>query len=363
MASLELQHIRKSFGEQRSVDDVSLVVDDGELLVLLGPSGCGKSTLMRIISGLETPTGGEVLIGGRVVTRLRPKDRNVAMVFQSYALYPHLSLFENIAFPLRVRGLKKAEVDAKVRWSAGLVGIEHLLARKPRQTSGGERQRVALARSLVRDPAVFLLDEPLSNLDAKMRHTAREELRNFQKRVNATWVHVTHDQTEAMGLGDRIVVMESGRVRQIGTPREIYLRPADTFVATFVGTPAMNLIELADHTLGFRPEHLQPRAGLPADADVLEVTLQVQRIEYLGNELLFYGLTGRTLPEAKVVARVPSTQAMSVEEGQLASFAVRRGDLCRFDKTSGLALLVSSPGADAIGGRRSTGALGLQHVH
>jgi len=337
MASLELKGIHKVFGEQHAVEDVNLSVGDGELLVLLGPSGCGKSTLMRIISGLETPTQGDVVIGGRVVTRLRPKDRNVAMVFQSYALYPHMTIYENIAFPLRVRGIKDKAVEDKVRWAAQLVNIERLLDRKPRQTSGGERQRAALARSLVRDPAVFLLDEPLSNLDAKMRNAAREELRHFQNRVNVTWVHVTHDQTEAMGLGDRIVVMDKGRVRQIGTPEEIYLHPADTFVATFVGTPPMNLVEMDTHTLGFRPESFLHREFFGAGADVLAVSFRVQRVEYLGNERLIYGLTEGDLPEAKVVARIPTSLSTPVEEGRVANFGVRRSDLAFFDKSTGLA--------------------------
>jgi multiple sugar transport system ATP-binding protein len=345
MASLELKGIHKAFAGQHAVENINLAVGDGELLVLLGPSGCGKSTLMRIISGLETPTQGEVVIGERTVTHLRPKDRNVAMVFQSYALYPHLSIYENIAFPLRVRGLKDKDVAAKVRWAAELVDIVRLLDRKPRQTSGGERQRTALARSLVRDPAVFLLDEPLSNLDAKMRNSAREELRHFQKRVNVTWVHVTHDQTEAMGLGDRIVVMDKGHVRQIGTPQEIYLKPADTFVATFVGTPPMNLIELPTYTLGFRPENFLHREFFGGEGELFDVSFRIQRVEYLGNERLVYGLTQGGLPETKVVARIPTTLSTPLEEGRLANFAVRRSDLCAFDRQSGLTLPAGVPRA------------------
>src|SRR5690606_31663413 len=228
-------------------------------------------TLLRMIAGLEAPTAGDIIIGDRVVTRLHPKDRNIAMVFQNYALYPHLSVYENIAFPLRVRGDKSAEVDKKVRWAAGLVGIDKLLDRKPRHTSGGQRQRTALARSLVRDPDVFLLDEPLSNLDAKLRHSAREELRSFQERVGLTSIYVTHDQVEAMGLGDRIVIMSGGVIRQIGTPEEIYQAPADSFVATFVGSPPMNLVPHGAQSIGFRPENLLPAAQLPAGTDALEI--------------------------------------------------------------------------------------------
>jgi multiple sugar transport system ATP-binding protein len=338
MASLELRNVGKAFGSLKSLDNINLNVKDGELVVLLGPSGCGKSTLMRIISGLETPTEGEVVIGDRNVTGLRPKDRNIAMVFQSYALYPHLSIFENIAFPLRVRGVGNTVVDEKVRWAAGLVDIERLLERKPRQTSGGERQRTALARSLVRDPSVFLLDEPLSNLDSKMRNSAREELREFQDRIGVTWIHVTHDQTEAMGLGDRIVVMDKGQIRQIGTPEDVYQRPADTFVATFLGTPPMNLIGFDEHTLGIRPENMHERKAFSGSEDVVGLPLRLQRMEYLGNEKLLYGVTEGDLPSTKIIARVPIDNSTSYEPGQLLQFAARRVDLSYFDRHTGTAI-------------------------
>jgi len=340
MASLELRGIHKFFQQQHSINDVSLKVEDGELLILLGPSGCGKSTLMRIISGLETPTEGEVLINDRAVTQLRPKDRNVAMVFQNYALYPHLSLYENIAFPLRVRGkdgIRGTSVDEKVRWAAKMVNIDHLLDRKPRQTSGGERQRTALARSLVRDPDVFLLDEPLSNLDAKMRHTAREDLREFQHRVKGTWVYVTHDQTEAMGMGDRVVVLNKGQIRQIGTPQEIYLRPADTFVATFVGMPPMNLIEADEDVIGFRPEHYLPRTFFGNESGLVDIPMRLRRVEYLGSERLFYGETEGRYPATRVIARIPGTLPYSQDIGELAPFAVRSSDLSLFDPETRLA--------------------------
>lgn len=330
MADLELRKISKQFDRQFAVKDVNLHVQDGELVVLLGPSGCGKSTLMRLIAGLESPTQGQVLIGGQDKTPLRPKDRNVALVFQSYALYPHLSIYENIAFPLRVRGVPSKTVDAKVMWAARLLDIERLLQRKPRHTSGGERQRTALARSLVRDPAVFLLDEPLSNLDAKMRHAAREELRSFQHQVKATWIHVTHDQTEAMGLGDRIVVMDKGRVRQIGTPGEIYRYPADTFVATFVGSPPMNLMAMDDHILGFRPESCLPTAYFENEIDLFKVAFRLQRAEYLGNETLLYAVADAPLPSTKMIARIPSTLRLDVAQGERYEFAVRRSDLRYF---------------------------------
>src|SRR5450755_3899093 len=237
MAVVETRNLTKVFkeGELGAVNDVSLVTEEGEFLVFLGPSGSGKTTLLRMIAGLETPTSGEIFIGGRMVNDLSPRDRRIAMVFQSYALYPHLSVYKNIAFPLRAQNVKKELHKGKVEWAASLLGIGALLDRKPRELSGGERQRVALARAIVREPAVFLLDEPLSNLDAKLRASAREELEQFQKRIGTTAIYVTHDQVEAMAMGDRVVVMNFGSVRQIGTPAEVYDEPADTFVATFLG--------------------------------------------------------------------------------------------------------------------------------
>src|ERR687891_6276 len=228
--------------DRNAVDGIDIETSEGEYLVLLGPSGCGKTTLLRTIAGLEEATEGEVLIGGNVVNGLPPRARQVAMVFQSYALYPHKSVLQNIAFPLKAEKIDKAEREKKARWAAGLLGIEPLLDRKPRQLSGGERQRVALARALVREPSVFLLDEPLSNLDAKLRTSARDELKRFQQRVGTTTIYVTHDQAEAMGLGDRIAVLDQGQVHQVGHPVEVYDHPANTFVATFIGSPPMNLV-------------------------------------------------------------------------------------------------------------------------
>ncbi|HEY1235250.1 MAG TPA: ABC transporter ATP-binding protein, partial [Candidatus Binatia bacterium] len=222
MATVETRDIKKIFGDIVAVNGVNLLTRDGEFLVLLGPSGCGKSTLLRMIAGFEKPTEGELLIGGEVVNDLPPRARKIAMVFQSYALYPHMSVYKNIAFPLKAQRIGKSLIPQKVQWAASLFGIGHLLERKPRALSGGERQRVALARALVREPSVFLLDEPLSNLDAQLRASARDELQQFQRRIGITTVYVTHDQVEAMGLGDRIAVMKAGSVRQIGTPQEIY---------------------------------------------------------------------------------------------------------------------------------------------
>ncbi|MBM6593571.1 ABC transporter ATP-binding protein [Microvirga pudoricolor] len=340
MAQLEIRQVSKVFTDHTAVSNVSLTVNDGEFLVLLGPSGCGKSTLLRMIAGLELPTYGDIVIGGRLATRLQPKDRNIAMVFQNYALYPHLTVYENIAFPLRVRGANTKNVDEKVRWAAGLVGLDSLLKRKPRQMSGGERQRTALARSLVRDPDVFLLDEPLSNLDAKLRHSAREELRQFQDRVGVTSVYVTHDQVEAMGLGDRIVVMQGGTVRQIGTPEEIYQYPADTFVATFMGSPPMNLIQQDDITLGFRPENFLPESNYPSGSDVTRIAFRVYRVEYLGGDRLLYGHVCGGLPETPAIARIPSSVSYSPVVGSETPFAVATADLRRFETSSGRALPV-----------------------
>src|SRR5262247_1176811 len=261
MAVVTTRNLTKVFkeGELGAVNNVNLETREGEFLVFLGPSGSGKTTLLRMIAGLETPTRGEILIGGNVVNDLTPRERRIAMVFQSYALYPHLSVYKNIAFPLKAQGVPKDQHRKKVEWAAGLLGIGRLLDRKPRELSGGERQRVALARAIVREPSVFLLDEPLSNLDAKLRLSAREELERFQKRMGTTTIYVTHDQVEAMAMGDRVVVMNLGTVRQIGTPSEVYDEPADTFVATFLGSPPMNLVEIDDVLVGFRPEHFLPQ--------------------------------------------------------------------------------------------------------
>jgi multiple sugar transport system ATP-binding protein len=314
------------------VDDVSISVKTGELLVLLGPSGCGKSTLLRMLAGLEMPTFGEIHVGARDVTRLEPRERNVAMVFQNYALYPHLTIYENIAFPLRSRGgMTAAELDRRVRWAAGLVDIERLLERRPRQTSGGERQRTALARAMVREPDVFLLDEPLSNLDAKLRNSAREEIREFQRRVGVTTVYVTHDQMEAMGLGDRIAVMKSGQLRQLGTPKEIYHNPADTFVATFIGTPPMNLLQQQDGTsLGVRPEELQDARNLPPGMEGLRLDMRVRRIEFLGGEWLVHGIAEGHGPDSRITARLPVQAPPEVQEGEVWQTAAPAGVLRRF---------------------------------
>jgi multiple sugar transport system ATP-binding protein len=338
MGCVEIRAITKLFGEVRAVDQVDLATNEGEFLVLLGPSGCGKTTLLRMIAGIEEPTAGELVIDGRVVTNLPPRMRDIAMVFQSYALYPHMTVYKNIAFPLRTRGMDKEAAREKVQWAAGMFKIGHLLDRKPRELSGGERQRVALARAMVREPSVFLLDEPLSNLDALLRTSAREELRQFQRRVGVTTIYVTHDQVEAMGLGDRIVVMSQGRVRQVGTPMEIYKWPADTFVATFVGSPPMNLLDQDQEEilLGFRPETFLPANLVEGSEGVATYPFEVTYLENLGAERLVYGNVGEKSHARHVVSRLPGSVTVSIEAGKTYPFAVATRDLRFFDRKSGL---------------------------
>ncbi|MEM9319350.1 MAG: sn-glycerol-3-phosphate ABC transporter ATP-binding protein UgpC [Pseudomonadota bacterium] len=243
MAEIQLKNISKRWGAFVGVDNFDLTIADEEFLVLLGPSGCGKTTTMRMIAGLEDPTEGDIVIGDRVVNDLEPKDRDVAMVFQSYGLYPNMNVYDNIRFPLKVRKVPDSEHNERVMRAASMVELEPFLERRPAALSGGQRQRVALARAIVRQPQVFLMDEPLSNLDAKLRVSTRAQIKNLSHELKVTTVYVTHDQIEAMTLADRVVVMEKGVVQQVGTPTEIYDRPANTFVASFIGNPAMNLIE------------------------------------------------------------------------------------------------------------------------
>jgi multiple sugar transport system ATP-binding protein len=334
MATVEARRVTKQFDEVRAVDGIDLVAKEGEFLVLLGPSGCGKTTLMRLIAGLEQPTSGDILIDGKVVTDEPPRARNIAMVFQSYALYPHLTVERNISFPLRAIGMPRDQTRRKVEWAAKMFGIERFLDRKPRQLSGGERQRVALARAVVREPVVFLLDEPLSNLDAKLRNSARDELKQFQHQLGTTTIYVTHDQAEAMGLGDRIAVLNQGKVMQIGTPQEIYSRPTDIFVATFIGSPPMNLVEEDGTYLGFRPEAFLPRE-VGSSADTVTFPFRVTRVEYLGADRLVYGvLEGRT-PEAHVISKLPNNIRVDVSAGEKYDFVVHRNEIDRFDRASG----------------------------
>jgi ABC-type sugar transport system ATPase subunit len=336
MAVVEVRGLSKHFGDLRAVDGVDLASEEGEFLALLGPSGCGKTTLLRMIAGLEQPTSGEIYIGNELMNGLPPRVRKIAMVFQSYALYPHMTVYGNIAFPLKAEGMEKEERRKKVEWAARLLDIDRHLNRKPRHLSGGERQRVALARALVREPSVFLLDEPLSNLDAKLRAAARDDLLEFQRRVEITALYVTHDQVEAMGMGDRIAVMSAGKVRQFGTPEEVYNDPADTFVATFIGSPPMNLLDHHDQLVGFRPENFLPKTLALSDGDRTTFTFHVNRVEYLGSDRYLYGTVPALNRETKVISRLPSTVTVPVEPGRDHEFTVADTDLKFFDKERGL---------------------------
>ena len=306
MAAVRLDRVSKVFAGHAAVDNVSLSIRDGEFMVLVGPSGCGKSTTLRMIAGLEAATSGEIYFGDRLVTELEPRERNVAMVFQNYALYPHKTVYENIAFGLKMRSVDKEEVDKRVRRAAAMLGLEELLMRKPRQLSGGQMQRVALGRALVRQPDVFLLDEPLSNLDAKLRVRMREEIAKLHREIGVSTIYVTHDQVEAMTLGSRICVMKDGRIQQVGTPLEVYDRPANQFVAGFIGSPEMNFV--AGHleggvfragglalplsrrgadgeaTLGIRPEHLALTEG--REAGGVRIAARVTLVEQMGAQTL-----------------------------------------------------------------------------
>ena len=338
MGLVELQGIKKFFDNVRAVDGIELAIENGEFLVILGPSGCGKTTLMRMIAGLEKPTAGQIFIGGEDVTALPPRKRGVSMVFQSYALYPHMNVFNNIAFPLKAQSREKKydkrAIRDKVENTARLLEIDMLLDRRPRQLSGGQRQRVAIARAMVTQPAVLLLDEPLSNLDAKLRANARDELKEFQRSSNITAVFVTHDQIEAMGLGDRIVVMSHGKIQQIGTPQLIYDDPANEFVATFLGSPSMNILRSDAFSFGFRPENFLPKtlADNPENSRIFHY--YVKRVEYLGSDRLLYGyIHGHD--NDLTLAKVPSNVRVSLDVDCDYEFAVHNSDIKFFDRRSG----------------------------
>ncbi|HEV2673527.1 MAG TPA: sn-glycerol-3-phosphate import ATP-binding protein UgpC [Aliidongia sp.] len=312
MATVTLSAVTKSYGSTAVIHGVDCAIADGEFVVIVGPSGCGKSTLLRMVAGLEAITGGTIAIGERVVNRVEPKDRDIAMVFQNYALYPHMTVFQNMAYGLRIRGLSKDDIRARVDKAAEILQLGALLDRTPRQLSGGQRQRVAMGRAIVREPQVFLFDEPLSNLDAKLRVQMRVEIKRLQQRLGTTSIYVTHDQTEAMTLADRLIVLNGGVAEQIGRPIELYERPASLFVAGFIGSPAMNFLDgtmgegggvmLAGGTaltitsdvaagtavtLGIRPEHLVLAAEGEAAAH-----LHVEMVELLGADTIVYGTLG-----------------------------------------------------------------------
>lgn len=362
MAEIVLSGVTKRFGSTLAVDEVSMTIGDGEFMVFVGPSGCGKSTTLRMIAGLETVSDGQIHIGPREVTRLQPKDRNVAMVFQNYALYAHKNVYDNLGFGLKVRGTPKQEIEQRVRRAADLLGIGELLERKPKQLSGGQMQRVALGRALVRDPEVFLLDEPLSNLDAKMRVRMREEIGKLHNATGTSMIYVTHDQIEAMTLGDRIAVMKDGCVQQIGRPLEIYDHPVNMFVANFIGSPEMNMVEgrlngaagdiqvvcdgfalaLPERLLsrppqsdrivvGLRPEHL----SLVGEGEGM-IAAEVSHVEQMGAQTLIFCRSGETALNALV------NRNDHVRSGDRLSLSTSLPQVHLFDALDGESLLSAS---------------------
>ena len=327
MASIELVGAEKWFGDAQVIRGIDLRVEQGELVVFVGPSGCGKSTLLRMIAGLEETSRGRIMVGTRDATAEPPARRGLAMVFQSYALYPHLTVRENVGFPLKAAGLPKGEIDARVEEASRVLKLDGYLDRRPKDLSGGQRQRVAIGRSIVRDPAAFLFDEPLSNLDAALRVEMRLEIAKLHRALEATMIYVTHDQIEAMTLADRIVVLEAGRIAQVGTPRDLYHRPANLFVATFIGSPRMNVVpsaalpDLARGAahVGIRPEHLAPAGDGPL-AGVVEV------VEYLGAESYVVAACGAA---GQITMRLPGEAG--VAPGDPISMTVGEADVHRFD--------------------------------
>jgi sn-glycerol 3-phosphate transport system ATP-binding protein len=360
MAGVELRNVVKRYGDTQVVHGVDCSIADGEFLVIVGPSGCGKSTLLRMIAGLEAISEGEIDIGGRVVNKLEPAERDIAMVFQNYALYPHMSVYDNMAYGLKIRGLPKSEIEERVRKAAGILELaEDLLRRKPRQLSGGQRQRVAMGRAIVRNPQVFLFDEPLSNLDAKLRVQMRLEIKKLQESLGITSVYVTHDQVEAMTLGHRLMVLNAGVVEQLGAPIELYERPASLFVAGFIGSPAMNFVTArvgADGatlelpggdrvplssgqagvaagrtiTLGVRPEHLDPATSGGGVAH-----LNVAVVEQLGADTLVHGHFGSDRTD--LTLRLQGTH--SFRSGELLPLSIRPDHLHLFDPETGKRLI------------------------
>ena len=365
MATVTFDHVWKRYGDVVAVKDLNLDIQDEEFLVLVGPSGCGKTTALRMVAGLEEISEGTLKIGDRVVNDLAPKDRDVAMVFQSYALYPHMSVYDNLAFGLKLRKIPKAEIDKRVREAAGTIELSNLLERKPKQLSGGQRQRVALGRAIVREPAVFLMDEPLSNLDAKLRVQTRAEIARLHQRLRTTVVYVTHDQVEAMTMGDRIAVMNFGVLQQVGPPQELYERPVNKFVAGFIGSPAMNFINVkadrsngrvmlkneslelpvpdrlnqalekseSELTAGIRPEHFRivdGSGGAPGTGASIRATTDV--VEFLGNEELLHVRVG----EHDLVAIVDASHR--VRPGDVLDLWVPLEKIHLFDAAEGKAL-------------------------
>ena len=327
MASVTIRAVKKNFGDVPILHGVDIDIRDGSFTVLVGPSGCGKSTLLRMIAGLEEINGGEIRIGATRVNDLPPKERDIAMVFQNYALYPHMTVFENMAYGLKIAKVPVPEIKTRVDKAANILELGHLLARKPRELSGGQRQRVAMGRAIVRQPRVFLFDEPLSNLDAKLRAQTRLEIQKLHRELGITSLFVTHDQVEAMTLAQRIIVMNAGVMDQFGTPEDVYSRPATTFVASFMGSPPMNLLKHAPGVrpgtiLGIRPEHLT--------LDASGWSVQVEHVELLGAERLIYGRIG----EEQLIMRVDEGHTPPVA-GDTVMIAARQDKLHWFDAGSG----------------------------
>lgn len=344
MAEIKLSGVSKRWGSFIGVDKFDLTIADREFLVLLGPSGCGKTTTMRMIAGLEDPTEGEITIDGKVVNDLEPKDRDVAMVFQSYALYPNMNVYENIRFPLKVRGIDPKTHDEKVRRASAMVELDDFLHRKPAELSGGQRQRVALARAIVREPNVFLMDEPLSNLDAKLRVSTRAQIKNLSHELKVTTIYVTHDQIEAMTLADRVVVMKDGVVQQLGSPTEIYDTPANTFVASFIGSPAMNLIDGKIEGGTFRAQNVEIPSLQAADGPVTlgfraedatvgtkkgQINAPTYALELLGEATMVSVRIGGALVSAK------ADKSYRTEIGDPVSIHIPAGICHLFDGTTG----------------------------
>jgi multiple sugar transport system ATP-binding protein len=334
MASVTFDHTTKEFGDTKAVNDLELEIKDGEFMVLVGPSGCGKSTALRMLAGLERVSGGRILIGDRVVNNVAPQHRDIAMVFQSYALYPHMTVYDNLAFGLRNQKVPRNDIDRRVRRAAEILDLDPLLKRKPKQLSGGQRQRVALGRAIVREPVAFLMDEPLSNLDAKLRVQTRAEILKLQDDLGTTTIYVTHDQVEAMTMGDRIAVMSEGVLQQLGTPEDVYTNPRNVFVAGFIGSPAMNLIPASallgagggqDRIVGFRPEHIDLGNGRP---DAIPFTARVEVVEYLGDEQLAH----LTRDGTSLQAKLPVEDRLTL--GEERQFSVPRDKVMLFDETT-----------------------------
>lgn len=342
MASIVLNDVRKKYGTVDAIKGVSLDIADGELVVLVGPSGCGKSTLLRMIAGLESITGGTISIGERVVNDLEPSERDIAMVFQNYALYPHMTVRQNLAYGLKNRNTPKEEIDRRIGEAAKALEIEEFLERKPRQLSGGQRQRVAMGRAIVREPAAYLFDEPLSNLDAKLRVQMRVEIKRLQRSLATTSVYVTHDQMEAMTLADRLVVLNGGRIEQVGTPIQLYEKPETTFVATFIGSPSMNLLAIPRSggkgvlrpaeslpqnvaTVGIRPEDLH--LALDGADDAFRADVKVAAVELVGAESYVHSTLADGTP---VVFRVAGRSRIAIDD--VMSIGAKRSSLHFFDQ-------------------------------